>query len=349
MTDFPIACPVPHGAGDRVLLAHGEGGRLMRRLIRELVLKELDNDWLRPLGDGAVLPAPPDRCVLTTDSHVVSPLFFPGGDIGRLAVHGTVNDLASCGAEPVALTLGLIIEEGFPLDDLGRVLKGVAAACAENGVAVATGDTKVVPRGAADGLFLHSTGLGRLVPGIALGHGRIRPGDRILISGTVADHGIAVLAAREEFDLGPALRSDCASVLALLRALAESPPIDVRFLRDPTRGGVAAVLHELVESTGLAFVVEENAVPVAPPVRAACELLGLDPLHVANEGKLVAVMPEHQAEAALARWRSHPLGRNAACIGRVLEEPPGQVLVQGFLGHLRFLEEPRGAPLPRIC
>jgi hydrogenase expression/formation protein HypE len=329
-----------------VLLAHGEGGRLSRRLIREMLLTALDNDYLRPLGDGAVLPPVGGRLVMTTDSHVVSPLFFPGGDIGLLAVHGTVNDLAMCGAEPLYLSLGLIVEEGLPLEVLGRVVASVASAARGCGVRVVTGDTKVVPRGAADGLFLTTAGVGRLADGVDLGAERVRPGDVVLVSGTVGDHGLAVLAARG-LGLGEGLRSDTAPLHGLARAVLECGAT-VRFLRDPTRGGVAAVLHELAESASAQVVVDERAVPASPAVRGACGLLGLDPLHVANEGKLVAVVAPEGADAALACLRSHELGREAAVIGEVRSGPP-RVLVRGGLGVLRVLDEPAGAPLPRIC
>jgi hydrogenase expression/formation protein HypE len=342
-----LSCPLPHPAGDRVLLAHGEGARLTRRLIRDLLLPAFDSEFLRPLADGAVLPAIDGRLVVSTDSYVVSPLFFPGGDIGQLAVHGTVNDLAVCGAEPLYLSLGLILEEGLPLDTLRRVVHSIRDAAAACGVRVVTGDTKVVPHGAADGLFVNTTGIGRLLPGVALGTHRIRPGDRILVSGTLGDHGIAILSARERLELEGDLRSDTAPLHDLVRSLL-SAGLDVRFLRDPTRGGASAVLHEVVEATGLAVVVTEGVLPLSGPVRGACEILGLDPLYVANEGKLLAVVAPADAESALGCLRRHPLGRNAAVIGEVVAALP-QVLVRGPLGNLRVLDEPSGAPLPRIC
>ncbi len=344
MTD--LTCPVPLGPGDRVLLAHGEGARLSRRLVRGLLLTAFDNEYLRPLADGAVLPPVAGRLVMTTDSHVVSPLFFPGGDIGKLAVHGTVNDLAVCGAEPLYLTLSLIIEEGLPLETLGRVVASVAEAARACGVRVVTGDTKVVPRGAADGLFLNTAGVGRLADGIDLGAHRVRDGDRVLVSGTLGDHGVAVLAARG-LGLGDGLRSDTAGLHGLVAGLLASGA-DVRFLRDATRGGVAAVLHELAEAAGVQAVIEERSLPVSPAVRGACGILGLDPMHIANEGKLVAVVAAQDAARALACLRTHDLGREAAAIGG-LAAGPARVLVRGPLGVLRVLDEPSGAPLPRIC
>lgn len=341
-------CPVSLPAGDRLLLAHGEGARLTRRLIREVLLAAFDNEFLRPLADGAVLPPVDGWVVFTTDSYVVSPLFFPGGDIGKLAVHGTVNDLAVCGAEPLYLSLGLIVEEGLPLDTLRRVVGSVADAARCCGVQVVTGDTKVVPKGAADGLFVNTTGLGRLRPRANLGAHRVRPGDRVLVSGTIGDHGIAVLSAREGLDLGDALVSDTAPVHGLVAALFESG-IDVHFLRDPTRGGVSAVLHELAEDAGAGVVIEELALPLSEPVRGACEILGLDPLYVANEGKLLAVVAADDAGRALACLRRHPLGASAAVIGEVTGCGAAQMLVRGPLGVLRVLDEPSGALLPRIC
>jgi hydrogenase expression/formation protein HypE len=345
---FSPACPAPLPAGECVLLAHGEGAGLSRRLIREIVLAALDNDLLRPLGDGAVSPDLGGRIVFSADSYVVSPLFFPGGDIGKLAVHGTVNDLAVCGAEPLYLSLGLIIEEGLPLETLRRVIRSVADCARACGVSVVTGDTKVVPHGAADGLFLHTAGVGRLRQGVDLGAHRVRSGDRILVNGPVGDHGIAVLCAREGIDMGDGLRSDTAPLHGLVAALLDAK-IDVHFMRDATRGGVSAVLHEVAEAAGVGVEIEEAAVPLSPAVRGACELLGLDPLYVANEGKLVVIVTAEDADRTLACLRGHAQGADAAIIGDIRDGEKGQVLIRGSLGGLRFLDEPAGAPLPRIC
>jgi hydrogenase expression/formation protein HypE len=316
-----LGCPLPHPPGDRVL---------------------------RPMADAAVLPAIDGPVVLTTDSYVVSPLFFPGGDIGALAVHGTVNDLAVSGAEPLYLSLGLIVEEGLPIETLRRVVGSIAAAARACRVSVVTGDTKVVPRGAADGLFVNTTGLGRLRPGTAPGPHRIRPGDRVLISGTIGDHGIAILAAREDLGLEADVRSDTAALHGLVRSLLDSGA-EVHFLRDPTRGGLSAALHEMAEAAGVSVVLDEPALPLSGPVRGACEILGLDPLYVANEGKLLAIVAPESAERALACLRADPLGTAAALIGEVTAVTPPQVLVRGPLGAVRLLDEPSGAPLPRIC
>jgi hydrogenase expression/formation protein HypE len=343
------ACPVPLGAsGDHLLLAHGEGARATRRLIRELMAAAFANEYLGPLGDGAVLPDLGGPAVVSTDSYVVSPLFFPGGDIGKLAVHGTVNDLAVCGAEPLYLSLALIAEEGLAIETLRRVVESVRDAARACGVLIVTGDTKVVPRGAADGLFLNTTGLGRLRHGVRLGADRVAPGDRVLVSGTIGDHGLAILAARERLDLGDAVVSDTAPLHGMVARLLDSG-VDVKFLRDATRGGVSAVCHELTESTGRAIRLNEAAIPVSEAVRGACELLGLDPLYVANEGKLVAVVGERDAPRALDVMREDELGRHAAEIGVIADEPGPLVLVRGGLGFDRILDEPTGAPLPRIC
>ena len=344
-----LSCPVPRPPGDLVLLAHGEGAGLTRRLIREVLLAAFDNEFLRPMADGAVLPAIEGRVVLTTDSYVVSPLVFPGGDIGELAVYGTINDLAACGAEPLYLSLALIVEEGLPIETLGRIVGSVRDAARRCGVQVVTGDTKVVPRGAVDGLFVNTTGVGRLRPGVDLGARRIGAGDRVLVSGTIGDHGMAILSAREGLDLEPHVRSDTAPLHDLVRSLLDECGADVHFLRDPTRGGVSAALHEAAEAAGVTVVLDESAVPVADAVRGACELLGLDPLYVANEGKLLAVVAPEAAARALACLRRHPLGGSASTIGEISAGPVPQVLVRGPLGAVRVLDEPSGAPLPRIC
>jgi hydrogenase expression/formation protein HypE len=351
-TGLSTSCPPSHPPGDRVLLAHGEGARLTRRLIREIMLEALDNEFLRPLSDGGILPPIEGRLVMTTDGYVVSPLFFPGGDIGQLAVHGTVNDLAVCGAEPLYLSLGLIIEEGLPVEVLRRVVFSIRDAARRCAVPVVTGDTKVVPRGAADGLFVNTTGIGRMRLGVDLGPHRVQPGDSILASGTIGDHGIAILSAREGLDLGPTLQSDTAPLHHMAASLFKSG-IDVHFLRDPTRGGVSAVLHEVVEATGLSVALDEPAIPLSEPVRGACELLGLDPLYVANEGKLLLIVAPGHAQRALACLRQDPKGTQAAVIGEVSDSSASRdlelVLVRSPLGALRVLDEPTGAPLPRIC
>lgn len=341
-------CPLPDAGEDAILLAHGEGGRLTRRLIQEELLPRLENPWLSDLGDAAALSQPSGPLALTTDSFVVSPLFFPGGDIGRLAVFGTVNDLVVAGAHPQFLTLALVIEEGLPLETLRRVLASVAEAAASTGVHVVAGDTKVVPRGAADKLFINTTGLGETLTPTWPGPRSIQPGDRLLVSGPMGRHGSAVLACREGLEFQTPLTSDCAPLMELALALREAN-VRVRALRDATRGGVAAVLHEWADRCGHTFMLDESSVPVDDSVRGLCEALGLDPLHVANEGTLVAAVPAEEGEAALDALRSVPLGRQAMIIGEVQSRRLAPVVVRRLLDVETPLDEPLGAPLPRIC
>jgi hydrogenase expression/formation protein HypE len=348
LRDVSATCPVPHAPEDRILLAHGEGARLTRRLIREVLLPAFDNEFLRPMADGAVLPLVEGRLVLTTNSSVVGPLFFPRGDIGKLAVHGAVNDLAVCGAEPLYLCQALILEEGLPLETLRLVVESIREAARACRVPVVTGDTKVVPRGEADKLFISTTVVGRLRGGVDLGPHRIRPGDSVLVSGTIGDHGIAILTAREGLELESDLCSDTAPLHDLVQSLLTLGDA-VRFLRDPTRGGLSAVLHEPCEAAGVSVVLEESSLPQNPAVRGACEILGLDPLYVANEGKLLVITAPGAVDEVLTCLRRHPLGRSAALIGEVTDGPASEVFVRGVLGSTRVLDEPSGSPLPRIC
>lgn len=330
---------------DIITLDYGSGGKKTAALIDELIVPAFQNDALSALGDGAVLDGA-EKLVFSTDSFVVSPLFFPGGDIGKLAVCGTVNDLLMCGGAPRYLSLSLIIEEGLPAAQLRRALNSVRDAAADAGVAVVTGDTKVVARGQGDGLYINTAGIGFLkYPGLS--PRAIRAGDAILVSGTVGDHGTAVMLARGGLLEGQ-VRSDCAPLSALTEALLSSGAA-VRALRDPTRGGLATTLCEFFEGTALGAVLEEDAVPVRPDVRAACELLGLDPLYSANEGKLIAVVSEETADTALAALRSCPEGGNAAVIGRAEARYPGRVVLRTSFGGGRVLQKLAGAQLPRIC
>ena len=345
-----LSCPLPLSDHDTVQLAHGAGGRLTGELIARHLLPRFGNPLLDRLEDQAVLEAPGGRLALTTDTFVVSPLEFPGGDIGDLAVNGTVNDLAMGGARPLYLTVALVLEEGLPLAQLDRILDSMAAAARRAGVQVVAGDTKVVDRGHGDGLYVNTTGLGVVPDGLSLGADRLRPGDAVLLSGSVADHGMAVLATREELSFRATIRSDTAPLHELAAALLDAcPPGAVRALRDPTRGGLAATLNEFAAAAGAGIAVEESAVPVHDDVRAACEILGIDPLAVANEGKLVAVVDAAAAGDALAALRAHPLGREAARIGEVTAEHPGLVTLRTPLGVERILEMPLGLQLPRIC
>lgn len=328
---------------DIITLDYGSGGKKTSALIDEIILPALGNGALNALGDGAILDG---ALAFSTDGFVVSPLFFPGGDIGKLSVCGTVNDLAMCGAEPKYLSLALIIEEGLPTESLRRIVASIKAAAESAGVAVVTGDTKVVERGRGDGVYITTSGIGVLkYPG--LGPERMRPGDAVLISGTAGDHGAAVMLARDALMEGE-IRSDCAALNGLASALLGSGAV-VRVLRDPTRGGVATTLCEFAESSGLGIELNEAAIPVRRDVSAACALLGLDPLYCANEGKMLAVVAPEDAERALAVLRSRPEGENAAIIGRVMSERRGKVVLRTSAGGSRMLQKLAGAQLPRIC
>jgi hydrogenase expression/formation protein HypE len=331
-----------------VTLAHGSGGKATRALVEGLFLEAFANPLLEPLGDAALLDLNGARLAFTTDSYVVKPLVFPGGDIGELAVNGTVNDLAVAGARPLALSAGFVIEEGFPVADLRNIAGSMASAAVRAGVPVAAGDTKVVERGMADGLYVNTAGLGLVPPGVELGHERVRPGDRVLVSGTLGDHGMAVMIARGELDLEVELSSDTAPVHELAGLLLEVGP-SLRWMRDPTRGGLATSLNELAQQVELAIVLDEASLPVRPTVSGACEILGIDPLYVANEGKLVAVVEAAAADEALAALRSCPLGAEATIVGEVRAEPRGLVLLDTALGGSRIVDMLVGDPLPRIC
>jgi hydrogenase expression/formation protein HypE len=336
---------------DRVTLSHGAGGKSSHALTEALFLPELRNPLLEPLGDSAVFRADGagPRLAVSTDSFVVKPLFFPGGDIGELAVNGTINDLAMVGARPVCLSAAFIVEEGFPVSDLARIAGSMGEAARAAGVAVATGDTKVVEREKGDGVYINTTGVGALDHDLELSPAAIRPGDRVIASGSLGDHGMAIMIARGELELEVDLASDTAPLHELVAALLEAAGNEVRCLRDPTRGGLATVLAELALQAELAIAVDEAALPVHPEVNGACEILGLDPLYVANEGKLCAVVAADAAEAALGALRSHPLGADAAIVAEVREEPPGLVLLETAFGGSRVVDMLAGDPLPRIC
>lgn len=340
---------------DVILLAHGSGGKLSHDLVERLFVRHFDNPALLALDDSAVLDvaeaeAARRRLAFSTDSYVISPLFFPGGDIGRLAVCGTVNDVSMSGARPLWLSTGFIIEEGLPLADLERIVASMAATARQAGVQIVTGDTKVVDRGSADRLFINTAGVGWVPPGVEIGGDRAQPGDRLLLSGTIGDHGMTILTQREGLQFDSPLQSDCAPLNGLVRTLlAELPSGAIHCLRDPTRGGLATTLNELAERSGVGMAIEEGAVPVREAVRAACELLGLDPLYVANEGKLIAIVAPEAADHALAVLRAHEYGREAAIIGRVVEEHPGRVVQRTALGARRVLDMMVGEQLPRIC
>ena len=337
----------------RVDMTHGSGGRAMVQLISELFAKHLGNTYLGQGNDGAVLPAPvrngkPARLVMSTDCHVVSPLFFPGGDIGCLSVHGTLNDVAVMGATPLYLAAGFILEEGFALADLARIVESMARAASDAGVPVVTGDTKVVERGKGDGVFITTTGVGVLPDGLELGGARARPGDAVLVSGTMGDHGVAIMSLRENLKFEAAISSDTAALHGLIADLLATGA-DIRCLRDPTRGGLASTLNEIAGQSGVVMMLHENAIPMKPVVAAACEFLGLDPLYVANEGKLIVICATADAQTLLDVMHGHPLGRDAARIGEVLADDHHFVQLTTAFGGRRIVDWLAGEQLPRIC
>jgi hydrogenase expression/formation protein HypE len=337
---------IKHG---RVDLTHGSGGRAMAQLIEELFARHFDNEWLRQGNDGATLPMPAGgRLVMACDGHVVSPLFFPGGDIGCLSVHGTINDVAVMGAKPLWLSASFILEEGFPLADLARIVESMARAAKEAGVPVVTGDTKVVEAGKADGVFIATTGVGVVPEGRVLSGDRARPGDAILVSGTLGDHGMAIMAQRESLGFSAPIVSDTAALHGLIETILATGA-DVRCLRDPTRGGLATTLNEIARQSAVGMMLEEPAIPVNPEVAAACEFLGLDPLYVANEGKLVAIVAADDADRVLAAMRAHPQGARAARIGTVIEDSHHFVQMTTGFGGRRIVDWLTGDQLPRIC
>ena len=336
----------------RITLDHGSGGLASQRLISDLFLRHLDNPGLRDLEDCAILDPGPGRIALSTDSYVVDPLLFHGGTIGELAVNGTINDLAMRGAMPLGLSLGLIIEEGLEIKLLETVVRSIGAACRAAGVPVVTGDTKVVPAGKADRLFVNTSGIGRVMDGITISGRNARPGDAVLLSGTMADHGITIMTCRAGLRMDGDLRSDTAPLHNLVRAVLEECGDGIHVLRDPTRGGVATTLCEIAESSQVAITLEEKTLPVRPQVGAACELIGLDPLYLANEGKCLLICDARQKERILELMRTLPEGRDATCIGRVEDREdalPGRVSLTTGIGGTRLLEPLSGEPLPRIC
>lgn len=352
MSDRPdfsqMACPMPLTSHDTVQLAHGAGGRLSAELIDRFIVPRFTNPDLDKLEDQAVLDLPPGRVAFSTDTFVVDPIFFPGGDIGDLAINGTVNDVAMAGAVPLYLSVGFVLEEGLPLEDFHRILCSMEAAAARAGVKVVTGDTKVVDRGSCDRIFINTSGLGVVREGVALSASNLRVGDKVLLSGTVADHGMAVMTAREGLSFRTRIASDTAPLNGLVAALLDACP-GLRALRDPTRGGVATTLNEFARSSQVGIRIEHDAVPVRDDVRGACEVLGIDPLYVANEGKLVAVVPADEAPAALRALHSCEGGREAAVVGEVTGTHPGIVSLGTALGTARIVDMPVGEQLPRIC
>ena len=347
--DYVRPIDFKHG---RIDMTHGAGGRVAAQLIDELFARAFDNEYLRQGHDGALLPLPTQgRLVMATDGHVISPLFFPGGDIGSLSVHGTVNDVAMSGALPLYLAASFIIEEGFPLADLRRIVESMAAAAREAGVSIVTGDTKVVEQGKGDGVFISTTGVGVAPPGLCIDGRQARVGDAVLVSGTLGEHGVAVMSLRESLEFETAIVSDSAALHTLVQAMLQAlpDPTLLHVLRDPTRGGLATTLNEIARQSQVGMLLREADIPVLPQVTAACELLGLDPLYVANEGKLIAVCAPEAADTLLAAMRAHPLGQGAQRIGTVVEDAHGFVQMETCFGGRRVVDWLSGEQLPRIC
>ena len=343
-----LSCPVPISEYKQVLLAHGGGGRLSQRLIDEIFVSRFRNEHLSPLHDGALLPPADGRLAFSTDSFVVNPLFFPGGDIGSLAVNGTVNDVSMCGAKPLYLSTAFIIEEGLPIDVLWKIVLSMEQAAKCAGIEIVTGDTKVVDKGKADRVFINTSGIGVIPAGVDINPRRARAGDKIIVSGTIGDHGMAVMSVREGLEFESSLESDCAPLNGLVEVMLAATQ-EIHVLRDPTRGGVASALNEIARSAEIGMILREEEIPVAEGVHSACELLGFDPLYVANEGKLLAILPSADADAVLNAMRNHPLGQRAAIIGEVTEKDAGKVLMRSRIGGTRIVDMLSGEQLPRIC
>ncbi len=343
-----FTCPLPISQHDRIVMGHGSGGKMTSELIERLFLPLFDNPHLAKLDDQAVLDFSSLRLAFTTDSYVVSPVFFPGGDIGRLAVNGTINDLAMSGARPLYLSAGFILEEGLALADLARIAASMRDACQAAGVTLVTGDTKVVNKGSGDQIFINTSGIGLVPDGVNISANQARPGDRVIVSGPIGVHGIAIMSVRAGIEFETQIESDTAPLHGLVQAMLEVTP-RIHCLRDPTRGGLASTLNELAQASRTGIVIDEQRIPIPPEVRAACEILGLDPLYVANEGKLVAIVPPDKAEAIVARMRAHPYGHEATVIGGVVAEHPRMVVMKTRIGGTRVVDKMAGEILPRIC
>jgi hydrogenase expression/formation protein HypE len=329
-------------------MAHGSGGILSHQLIEKMFQPAFDNEWLNTGHDGAVVAVDKGRLAFTTDSFVVQPIFFPGGDIGDLAVNGTVNDLACCGAVPEYLSVGMILEEGLPMEDLWKIVRSMKEAADHAGVSIVTGDTKVVDRGSGDKIFINTSGVGRIPQGVEMDPRKCRPGDVIILSGTIGDHGVAIMSARAGLEFETTIESDTAALNGLVGTILNVTS-RISVLRDPTRGGVATTLNEISRSARLGMILEEKSIPVSQEVRGACEVLGLDPLYIANEGKLLVILPEDEAGTVLAKMREHPLGSEACVIGRLTSEHPGVVRMTTSIGSSRIIDMLTGEQLPRIC
>jgi len=343
-----FACPLPIMEYKNVLLAHGGGGELSHQLIKNMFASQFKNEFLEPLHDGAIFSIGGTRFAFSTDSYVINPIFFPGGDIGKLAVNGTVNDLSMCGARPLYLSSAFIIEEGLPMEDLWRVVLSMETAAKSAGVQLVTGDTKVVDRGKGDKIFINTSGIGIIPDGIEISPRHAKLGDKIILSGTIADHGIAIMSVREGLEFETQIESDCAPLNGLVETMFEASQ-EIHVLRDPTRGGVASVLNEIAESAEVGITILEDKIPVSEEVMGACEILGFDPLYVANEGKLLAFISPTAVDKVLAAMRTHPFGKNAVIIGEVVADHPGTVIMRTHIGGSRVVDMLSGEQLPRIC
>lgn len=355
MTDKPIidlssgfACPIPKSDYTNILLAHGSGGTMTHQLIEKMFLPQFKNELLEALHDGAVFTLGDKRLAFTTDSYVVNPIFFPGGDIGELSINGTVNDLAMCGARPLYLSCAFIIEEGLPVDDLWKVVLSMQAAAERAGVMLVTGDTKVVDRGKGDKIFINTSGVGIVENEAEISPKKIKVGDKIIVSGEIALHGIAIMSVREGIEFETQIKSDTAPLNGLVEKMLKTSK-NIHVLRDPTRGGVATTLNELAEQSKLGILVDEESIPVPDDVRGACEILGLDPLYIANEGKLLAFVSHEDTDRVLQAMRAHPAGKDSAVIGEVVDEHHGTVVMRSKIGGTRIVDMLTGEQLPRIC
>lgn len=345
---FELSCPIPLNDYPVITLAHGSGGTLSYKLIREMFIPIFDNEMLSREHDGAVFPVKDGHMAITTDSFVVSPVFFPGGNIGDLAVNGTVNDLVSCGADPLYLTAGFILEEGLKTGELWQVVLSMKHAADKAGVQIVTGDTKVVDKGSGDKIFINTTGVGMIRQGLSIHPSNCMPGDDIIITGRIADHGIAILSARAGLEFETSVRSDSAALNELLDGVFNSTT-NIHVLRDPTRGGVASALNEICQASGTGMLLQEDSIPVSEEVRAACEILGMDPMYIANEGKMLIILPEGESRKVLNALGNHPLGQEAAVIGRVTAEHPRILRMKTTIGSTRIVDMIAGEQLPRIC
>jgi hydrogenase expression/formation protein HypE len=345
---FGAVCPIPITNYNEIVLAHGSGGKLSHQLMEKMVLPQFRNELLESLHDGAIFSIGGQRVAFSTDSYVVNPIFFPGGDIGKLAVYGTVNDLAMCGARPLYLSVGFILEEGTPMEDFWRVVQSMREAAATAGVMLVTGDTKVVDRGKADKIFINTSGIGAIPEGINIAPSRAQPNDKIILSGAMAVHGIAIMSTREGLEFESEIASDTAPLNGLVETILAANK-DVHVLRDPTRGGITSALTEIAQAAKVGMLLNEDAIPISEEVKGACEILGLDPLYVANEGKLLAITAASDANRVLAAMQSHPLGSEAAIIGEVTDEHPGFVMMKTRVGGKRVVDMLSGEQLPRIC